>query len=103
MRLVRVAARATAASVTSSPASGTTYGAGETVTVRLAMDEAVLVTGRPHVWLDVGAGRRQAVYSGPVGTATSVLDFSYVVRSGTSTRTAWGCARRGLRAAGVST
>ena len=46
------------------------------------MDGAVLVTGRPHVWLDVGADRRQAVYSGPVGTATSVLDFSYVVRSG---------------------
>ena len=81
VRLVRVAARATAASVTSSPASGATYGAGETVTVRLAMDGAVLVTGRPHVWLNVGADRRQAVYSGPVGTATSVLDFSYVVRS----------------------
>ena len=81
VRLVR-ATRATAASVTSSPARGATYGAGETVTVRLAMAEAVLVTGRPHVWLDVGVGRRQAVYSGPVGSVTSVLDFSYVVRSG---------------------
>ena len=65
-----------------SGASGAGRRAGETVTVRLAMDGAVLVTGRPHVWLDVGADRRQAVYSGPVGTATSVLDFSYVVRSG---------------------
>ena len=81
MRLVRAAPRATAASVTSSPARGTTYGAGETVTVRLAMAEAVLVTGRPHVWLDVGVGRRQAVYSGAIGTSTTNLDFSYVVRS----------------------
>ena len=75
-------ARATAASISSSPSSGSTYRAGETVTVRLAMNEAVLVTGRPHILLDVGGVRRRAVYSGPIGSSTDVLDFSYTVQAG---------------------
>ena len=73
---------ATAASLVSSPAGGTTYKAGETITARLTMDEAVLVTGRPYLWLSVGGARRKAVHDGPVGTATTTLDFDYVVRSG---------------------
>ena len=75
-------ARATAASISSSPSSGSTYRAGETVTVRLAMNEAVLVTGRPYILLDVGGVRRRAVYSGPIGSSTDVLDFSYTVQAG---------------------
>ena len=75
-------AQATAASISSSPASGSTYGAGETITVRLALNEAVLVTGRPHVLLNVGATRRQAVYVGPIGSATDALEFSYAVQAG---------------------
>ena len=75
-------AQAVAASISSSPESGSTYGAGETITVRLAMNDDVLVTGRPHVLLNVGAARRQAVYVGPIGTATDVLEFSYVVQAG---------------------
>ena len=75
-------AQAVAASISSSPASGSTYGTGETITVRLAMNEAVLVTGRPHVLLNVGAARRQAVYIGPIGSATDVLEFSYAVQAG---------------------
>ena len=46
------------------------------------MNDDVLVTGRPHVLLNVGAARRQAVYVGPIGTATDVLEFSYVVQAG---------------------
>ena len=34
--------------------------------MRLAMSEAVLVTGRPYIWLDVGGPRRKAVYAGPI-------------------------------------
>ena len=75
-------AQAVEASISSSPASGSTYGAGETITARLAMNADVLVTGRPHVLLNVGAARRQAVYVGPIGTATDVLEFSYVVQAG---------------------
>ena len=82
VKLVRRGAQATAASISSSPSSGSTYRAGETVTVRLAMNEAVLVTGRPHILLDVGGVRRRAVYSGPIGSSTDVLDFSYTVQAG---------------------
>ena len=61
---------------------GTTYGAGDTITVRLPMDRHVTVTGRPSIGLDVGNEQRRAVYSGPAGSATTALDFSYTVRSG---------------------
>ena len=73
---------ATGASISSSPASGSTYGAGETITVSLAMNEAVRVTGRPFVRLDVGGARRRADYAGPIGEATDALEFSYTVQSG---------------------
>ena len=70
------------ASVSSSPASGTTYGAGETMTVSLAMREAVRVTGRPYIWLDVGGAQRRANYAGPIGESTAALEFSYTVQAG---------------------
>ena len=73
---------AKSASISSSPESGTTYGTGETITVRLAMSEAVRVTGRPSVQLDVGGVRHRANYVGPIGSATDALEFSYVVQSG---------------------
>ena len=74
----------TGVSMASSPASGDTYGAGETVTVRLAMreDVTVVLPGRPHVWLEVGGAVRRAEYSGPVGSATRALEFSYTVQEG---------------------
>ena len=75
-------AQATSASISSSPASGSTYRAGETITVSLALNEAARVTGRPWIQLDVGGARRQAVYSGPIGEATDALEFSYTVQSG---------------------
>ena len=73
---------AKSASISSSPESGTTYGTGETITVRLAMSEAVRVTGRPFIRLDVGGARRRADYVGSIGTTTDALEFSYVVQSG---------------------
>ena len=73
---------AKSASISSSPESGTTYGTGETITIRLAMHVAVRVTGRPSIRLDVGGARRWANYSGPIGSATDALEFSYVVQSG---------------------
>ena len=88
-------ARATGSSILSSPSRGSTYGAGETVTVRLAMSEAVLVTGRPYIVLDVGGAQRQGVYAGPIGSSTSVLDFSYAVQAGDFDTDGVGlCARR---------
>ena len=80
----RVRRPVTGVSMASSPASGDTYGVGETVTVRLAMreDVTVVLPGRPHVWLEVGGAVRRAEYSGPVGSATRALEFSYTVQEG---------------------
>ena len=46
------------------------------------MSEAVRVTGRPFVQLDVGGVGHRANYVGPIGSATDALEFSYVVQSG---------------------
>ena len=84
VQLVRQAGGSLNSSIVSDPGSDKTYGAGDTITVRLGMSESVFVTGRPHIWLDVGGVRRKAVYSGPVGTAATELDFSYAVQAGDS-------------------
>ena len=61
----------------SSPASGDTYAAAETVTVRLIFSEAVDVTGTPYVYLNVGGTVRKAVFTSGSGSAN--LDFAYTV------------------------
>ena len=66
-----------AVSIISSPASGDTYGAGETITVRVGFQMPVLVTGTPRFALDVGSSARPASYAG--GSGTNELTFSYVV------------------------
>ena len=45
-------------------------------------DVTVVLPGRPHVWLEVGGAVRRAEYSGPVGSATRTLEFSYTVQEG---------------------
>ena len=70
-------ARITGVSMQSSPASGDTYAAEETVTVRLTFTEAVDVSGRPFVYLNVGGALGKAVYAAGSGSAN--LDFSYTV------------------------
>ena len=64
-------------SIPSSPASGDTYGRGETVRVRLTFTEAVDVTGTPDVWLNVGGAARRAGYVS--GSGTKKIDFAYTV------------------------
>ena len=61
----------------SAPASGDTYAAAETVTVRLTFAEAVDVTGTPFVYLNVGGAVRKAVFTSGSGSAN--LDFAYTV------------------------
>ena len=61
----------------SAPASGDTYAAAETVTVRLTFAEAVDVTGRPFVYLNVGGEIRKAVFTSGSGSAN--LDFAFTV------------------------
>ena len=70
--------------VTSTPsATADTYGAGETIKVTVTFDQAVTVTGTPHIRLRVGGGQQEhfrwADYAG--GTGTMALVFAYVVQS----------------------
>ena len=59
------------------PQADDTYAAEETVTVRLTFTEAVNVTGRPFVYLNVGGALGKAVYAAGSGSAN--LDFAYTV------------------------
>ena len=70
-----------APSITSSPASGSTYVEGETIRLQVRFDEAVVVTGEPRLPMMVGERlRNRVLYSG--GSGTDALTFSYTVLAG---------------------
>ena len=69
-----------AVTVTSTPASATTYNAGETIVVQLDFGEAVSVTGTPYVTLDIGGRARRAAYAS--GSGTRYATFEYTVGRG---------------------
>ena len=64
----------------SSPATGTTYDTGETVTATVTFDEAVDVTGTPQLTIDMGGSDKVLDYSS--GTGTTALVFSGRVAHG---------------------
>ncbi len=76
----------TGLTITSGPASGDTYAAGETITAEVTFDQALTVTGAPQLALSVGDATRQA--AGSHVTGESKLSFSYTL--GTSDRAADG-------------
>ena len=65
--------------ITSSPASGDTYGEGEAIQVSLTFSQAVTVTGEPRVRLAVGERQRWARYDHARQDGT-VLVFAYKVK-----------------------
>jgi hypothetical protein len=65
--------------VTSKDANGT-YGAGQTLTLRISFDEAVVLTGSPTLVLATGPVNREATFGGFDGTDT--LLFFYTVQPG---------------------
>ncbi|MES2943070.1 MAG: FG-GAP-like repeat-containing protein [Pseudomonadota bacterium] len=65
--------------VTSATANGS-FGIGSVITLRIAFDENVLVTGTPTLQLETGAFDRFASYSSGSGTGT--LIFTYTVQAG---------------------
>jgi hypothetical protein len=68
------------APVTSGTADGS-YGIGSVITLNVAFDENVIVTGgTPTLLLETGATDRAAVYTS--GSGSSVLTFSYTVQAG---------------------
>ncbi len=68
-----------AVSFSGSPASGDTYELGETVTVRVAFDKPVTVTGSPRIEVTVGSHTRSAAFS--AGSSGRVLTFAYTVQT----------------------
>ena len=65
----------------SSPATGTTYDTGESVTATVTFDEAVDVTGTPQLTINMGGSDKVLDYSS--GSGTTALVFSgYTVAAG---------------------
>lgn len=67
--------------VTSLNANGT-YGAGQTLTIRISFNEAIVLTGAPTLVLATGPVNREATFAGFDGTDT--LLFTYTVQPGDS-------------------
>ena len=67
--------------ISSRPADGGTYAAGETISIEVAFSEHVTVTGSPYVELDIGNASRRATLN-PVQGARDKLVFDYEVQSG---------------------
>ncbi len=70
--------RVTAASVTSTPAQGGVYRAGETVSVSLTYDRPVVVEGTPSIALEIGDHHAEATYRN--GSGTNTIEFGYEVQ-----------------------
>ena len=68
-------------SITSSPASGDTYRAGETINVEVGFGEAMTVTGTPQLTLTIGTNTVRADYTGLSTNRMSLL-FAYTLRTG---------------------
>ena len=58
-----VAPRVTSVSFTGDPGGGDTYGAGETIGVRVALDRVLTVSGEPQLHVRVGARSREATFA----------------------------------------
>ena len=74
---VTAPAAAEGVSITSSPQSATTYGAGERIRVSVDFDENVTVTGRPRLAITMGTQTRYAEFAGV--TSNDTLRFTYTV------------------------
>ena len=71
--------RVTAASVTSTPARGGVYRAGETVSVSLTYDRPVVVEATPSISLEIGDHHAEATYRS--GSGTNTIEFGYDVQA----------------------
>ena len=80
-----VAPTVSSVALTSTPASGVAYTAGEVVTARVTFSKNVTVTGQPQLTLSVGAGTRTATYSSATSSGANV-DFTYTAQSGDNAR-----------------
>ena len=70
--------RVTGAAVTSTPAHGGVYRAGETVSISLTYDRPVVVEDTPSVALEIGDHHAEATYRS--GSGTNTIQFGYDVQ-----------------------
>ena len=76
-----IAPTVSSVTLTSTPANGDTYVAGETITARVAFNDTVTVTGAPQLTLNLGSSTRTATYSSNSSSGANV-DFTYTTQSG---------------------
>ena len=69
----------TATAVTSTPARGGVYRAGETVSVSLTYDRPVVIEGTPSIALEIGDHYAEATYRD--GSGTNTIEFAYEVQA----------------------
>ena len=74
------ALKVTGVAVTSTPSSGSTYGAGETLSFTATFNGPVTVTGTPQLPFSLGGVTKQAAYAS--GSDSAELVFSYTVAAG---------------------
>ena len=74
------ALKVTGVAVTSTPSSGSTYGAGETLSFTATFNGPVTVTGTPQFAFSLGGVTKQAAYAS--GSDSAALVFSYTVAAG---------------------
>ena len=72
--------KVTGVAVTSTPSSGSTYGAGETLSFTATFNGPVTVTGTPQLPFSLGGVTQQAAYAS--GSDSAALVFSYTVAAG---------------------
>ena len=72
--------KVTGVAVTSTPSSGSTYGAGETLSFTATFNGKVTVTGTPQLPFSLGGVTKQAAYAS--GSDSAALVFSYTVAAG---------------------
>lgn len=70
--------RVTASAITSTPARGGVYRAGETVSISLTYDRPVVVEGTPSIALQIGDHHAEATYRS--GSGTNNIQFGYDVQ-----------------------
>ena len=79
----------TGVKLTSTPRSGTanpkdTYGVGETIRFTVTFDEAVDVTGDPHIDVAVGTNTRSATYASGSGSQSLMFEYTVVAEDSDS-------------------
>lgn len=69
----------TVTGISSSTAAGS-YNAGDAISIQVAFDEAVIVTGTPQLTVETGGTDRVVNYAS--GSGTNTLTFTYTVQAG---------------------